>query len=129
MEYNNNLKSMYFTLFILTLIETVLFLFLGNLIAIATFIIALILRSKMQSGTQMPFGIKLVIISTVLHFLVGFFSVFILILSDLADYSDGLLIFAGFSSLIFMIFSLAVFVMLIISCVQIYSEYKAYDNY
>lgn len=129
MENKSDLKSMYFVLFILLLIETVLFILLGNIMAVATFIIALILRSKLPKGTRTPSGIKLAIISTVLHFLSNFFSVFILILAELPEYSDGLLIFSGICSLIFIIYLIATFVLLIISCVQIYSEYKAIDNY
>lgn len=128
MENDNSLKSMYFTLFILTLVETVLLIIMGNFVAVATFVIALILRSKLPKGSRIPLGIKLVLISSVLHFLFTFFSLFIMILVDLSDYSDGILIFSVICYIIFILYLIAVFIMLIVSCVQIYSEYKAIDK-
>ena len=131
MEKSNNLKSTYYTLFLLTLIETVLYIFMGNFVAVATFVIALILRSNLPKGTRTPLGIKLIITCSVLHFLFTFFSLFIVAIVDIADtsYSLEILIFSLTLCIVFIIYLIATFVLLIISCVQLHAEYKAIDNY
>ena len=63
MENKENIKSTYLVLFIMGIIETVLAFFLGSLIGIAVFIIALILRSKLEKeNLPATSGIKLILI-------------------------------------------------------------------
>lgn len=60
---NNNVKSLYLTLFILSIIETVFLILpilclLAIFFDIAIFIIIMILKTRFPKGTLMPSGLK-----------------------------------------------------------------------
>ena len=71
MENKENVKSAYLTLFILGIIEAVLTRFAGNLVAIAVFITALVIRSRLAKSdppVTTPTGIKFMITGSAVHF-------------------------------------------------------------
>ena len=123
MENNNSsIKSTYLVLFILGIIEVVLTLFLGSLVAIAVFIVALILRSKlMEAGQTTTQGIKLMLIGSGIHMGTLIIGIFNWISSLL--YVGGF--FYVFSFIINIFLFLAIFIILIIGCIFIYKEYDA----
>ena len=68
MENKESIKSTYFIVFILGIIETVLAFFGGPLVGIAVLIIALSLRSKLiNAGEPVTNGIKLILIASGIH--------------------------------------------------------------
>ncbi|MCP1224402.1 hypothetical protein [Sebaldella sp. S0638] len=119
---DSSIKSMYLTLFILVIIEIVLTLLLGNLVAIAVLIIAFMLRTKlMEAGKPASKGIKLTIIGSGIHaatLILGIFSLFSFIFYIIP-------FFNLFYSIIALFLNIAVFVILIIACIMIYNEYDA----
>ncbi len=69
---NNNLKSLYKALFILAIIETLLFFFPGNILSPVVFIIVLKIISQFRyynfEGT-IPKGLKFLLIGSIIHFI------------------------------------------------------------
>ena len=119
---NNNdssIKSMYLTLFILGIIETIPIPFFMNLVGIAVLVIALILRSKLKAlGKPVTNGINLMILASVLHIVIFICGVFM----GMSFISSFFYIYTVMISLFVYI---AVFIILIIACVMIYKEYDA----
>ncbi len=116
-NHDSSIKSMYLTIFILGLVELLL-----TFVGIATFIIALILQSKLaEAGKPTSPGIKLMLIGSGIH-------ICILVLSLFSMFS-GLFYMAAFFrffSLIITIFLyIASFVILIIGAVITYKEYDS----
>mgnify|MGYP003611079780 CR=1 FL=1 len=129
MENNSNLKSLYLTLFILGIIETVLAFFIGYIIAIPVFIIALIIKSKLPKDQPVPTGIKLMIIASSIHLLSFFFYTIFDFFMEIFFIGNNM---AGIFFLIipffYVLITLAVFVLLIIGCIKVYGEYKNLEN-
>ena len=116
-NYDSSIKSMYLTIFILGLVELLL-----AFVGIATFIIALILQSKLtEAGKPASPGIKLMFIGSGMHI-----SIFVL---SLASMVSGLFFMAPFfgifSAILTVLLYIASFVILIIGAVMIYKEYDA----
>ncbi len=116
-NHDSSIKSMYLTVFILGLVELLL-----TFVGIATFIIALILQSKLtEAGKPASPGIKLMLIGSGMH--IG-----MLVLS-LSSMFSGLFFMAAFFSFFSVILTvllyIASFVILIIGAVLIYKEYDA----
>ena len=122
MKNNNSIKSLYLTLFVLTLINAVfsaLFITFsfGSFIDIAIFIIIpAILRPKLPKGNPMPFGLKLLLISCSIHLA----AIILLIISyEVGRHSNTPLNIIG------LLLAVASIVLLIISSVKVYKEYAA----
>ena len=122
MENKENVKSAYLTLLILGIIEAVLTRFAGNLIAIAVFITALIIRSKLSKNDPVPTpaGIKFMLAGSAVHF------------STIIITLIGVMFFLS-SREYQMIFSMqklinflmgTAFVLIVIGCIMVYKEYK-----
>ena len=126
MENKESIKSTYLVLFIVGIIETVLALFLGGLIGIAVFIIALILRSKLtKENLPTTPGIKLMLIGSGIQIgtlILGLMN-FIIALITYLTYSGTF--FINFISIISWLFNFGAFVVLIIGCILVYKEYDA----
>ena len=126
MENKESIKSTYLVLFIVGIIETVLALFLGGLIGIAVFIIALILRSKLtKENLPTTPGIKLMLIGSGIQIgtlILGLMN-FIIALITYLTYSGTF--FINFISIISWLLNLGAFVVLIIGCILVYKEYDA----
>ena len=119
---DSSIKSMYLTLFILGIIETVFTLLLGNFVGIAVLVIALILRSKLQTlGRPVPKGINLMILGSGIHIAIYIWNFFMAIVSAIT----AVPFFNIFSFIISIFAYIAVFVILIIACIMIYKEYDA----
>jgi hypothetical protein len=122
-ENKENVKSAYLTLLILGIIEAVLTRFAGNLIAIAVFITALIIRSKLSKNdppVPTPAGIKFMLAGSAVHF------------STIIITLIGVMFFLS-SREYQMIFSMqklinflmgTAFVLIVIGCIMVYKEYK-----
>ncbi|MCP1224406.1 hypothetical protein [Sebaldella sp. S0638] len=131
---NNNTKSLYLALFILSVVNAVFstlfvtFSF-GFFIDIAVFILILIiLRPKLPKEKPMPSGIKLLLISCIIHFV----TVVLLSISSLLNYIISLEIGRDSSNLIFLpanligiLLTIVSIVLLIISSVKVYKEYNS----
>ncbi len=122
MENKESIKSTYFIVFILGIIETVLAYFGGPLVGIAVFIIALSLRSKLISaGEPVAKGVKLILIASGIH--IGCLLLWIF------NFTMGFLGIAGiftlFTAIMYVFIVLGVFITLIIACIFIYQEYSA----
>ena len=124
---NNNLKSLYKALFILAIIETLLFFFPGNILSPVVFIIVLKIISQFRyynfEGT-IPKGLKFLLIGSIIHFI----SFLIL------GYASILIAIKGFHSNAFYLLRtlenifiiLVVFSVILLSsgCIFTYKEYK-----
>lgn len=133
MENTNNIKSTYLTLFILSVIESVfmalpILVLLAVFFDIAIFIIIMIFRAKLAEGESMSPGIKFLMLSCIIHFISVIFSAITTVLGIIIAFDSG----SSYSNLIMLPFNIiyllilfASFVMMIISCVKIYKEYKA----
>ena len=64
MNTNKDIQNLYFTLFILLIVEIILFLFLGLLMAITVFVISIIIYSKFPKNCVLPKGLKLALITS-----------------------------------------------------------------
>lgn len=122
MENKESIKSTYFVVFILGIIETVLAYFGGSLVGIAVLVIALTLRSKLiNAGEPVTKGIKLILIASGVHTVSLFLWIF--------NFTMGFLgiagIFTFLIALLYLIIVLGVFITLIIACILIYQEYSA----
>ena len=129
MENNNDLKSLYLTLFILGIIEAFFTVFFGYLVAIAVFVIALIIKSKLPKDQPVPTGIKLMIIASSIHIFVSFFNILFGIVIEFlfADIYMGEILF-GIISFFSLPIMLAIFILLIIGCIKVHGEYKNLEN-
>ena len=133
MENTNNIKSTYLTLFILSVIESVfialpILVLLAVFFDIAIFIIIMIFRAKLAEGESMSPGMKFLMLSCIIHFISVIFSAITTVLGIIIAFDSG----SSYSNLIMLPFNIiyllilfASFVMMIISCVKIYKEYKA----
>ncbi len=117
---NNNdssIKSMYLTIFILGLVELLI-----TFVGIATFIIVLILRSKLaDAGKPNSQAINLMLIGSGIHigiFVISLSSIF-LSLFYLAPISNF------FAAIINILLYIASFVIIIIGVIMTYKEYDA----
>ena len=126
MENKENIKSTYLVLFIMGIIETVIAFFLGSLIGIAVFIIALILRSKLEKeNLPATSGIKLILIGSGIQIgtlILGLMNLGIAFIA-LLTYSGTF--FVSFINIIVGFLNFGAFVVLIIGCIFIYKEYDA----
>ena len=115
MKPNSDIKSLYLTLFVLLIIEICLFFFLGFLIAIATFVISLILYKKFPKNCGIPKGLALALITSGFHLVIPFIGNFLIFISP---------------PMLFLIFScnVAIFIYLIVACVKVYKEYAELFN-
>ena len=118
MENKESIKSTYFIVFILGIIETVLAFFGGPLVGIAVLIIALSLRSKLiNAGEPVTNGVK----SSGIHIASLLLWIFNFIMGFLAIAG----IFVFFTSLLYLLIVFGVFITLIVACIFIYQEYSA----
>ena len=129
---NNNVKSLYLTLFILSIIETVFLILpilclLAIFFDIAIFIIIMILKTRFPKGT-LPSGLKFLLISCIIHFISAVLSGISTVLGFIIAYEAGY----AFSNLVllplnivYILVLIASLVMMIISCIKIYKEYTA----
>ena len=123
MENKYDVKSTYLLLFILGIVEAVLTRFAGNLIAIAVFITALVIRSRLAKNdppVPVPAGIKFMLAGSAVHF------------STIIITLIGVMFFLS-SREYQMIFSIqklvnflmgTAFVLIVIGCIIVYKEYK-----
>ena len=120
-NYDSSIKSMYLTIFILGLVELLL-----TFVGIATFIIALILQSKLaEAGKPTSPGIKLMLIGSGIQIgtlILGLMN-FIIALITYLTYSGTF--FINFISIISWLLNFGAFVVLIIGCILVYKEYDA----
>lgn len=122
MENKESIKSTYFIVFILGIIETVLAFFGGPLVGIAVLIIALSLRSKLiNAGEPVTNGVKLILIASGIHIASLLLWIFNFIMGFLAIAG----IFVFFTSLLYLLIVFGVFITLIVACIFIYQEYSA----
>ena len=122
MENKESIKSTYFIVFILGIIETVLAFFGGPLVGIAVLIIALSLRSKLiNAGEPVTNGVKLILIASGIHIASLLLWIFNFIMGFLAIAG----IFVFFTSLLCLLIVFGVFITLIVACIFIYQEYSA----
>ena len=122
MENKESIKSTYFLVFILGIIETVLAFFGGPLVGIAVLIIALSLRSKLiNAGEPVTNGVKLILIASGIHIASLLLWIFNFIMGFLAIAG----IFVFFTSLLYLLIVFGVFITLIVACIFIYQEYSA----
>ena len=122
MENKESIKSTYFIVFILGIIETVLAFFGGPLVGIAVLIIAISLRSKLiNAGEPVTKGVKLILIASGIHIASLLLWVFNFIMGFLAIAG----IFVFFTSLLYLLIVFGVFITLIVACIFIYQEYSA----
>ncbi len=124
MENKENVKSAYLTLFILGIIEAVLTRFAGNLVAIAVFITALVIRSRLAKSdppVTTPTGIKFMITGSAVHF--STIIVMIIGIMFLFSSREYHLIFSMQKFVNFLMN--AAFVLIVIGCIIVYKEYKA----
>ena len=124
MENKENVKSAYLTLFILGIIEAVLTRFAGNLVAIAVFITALVIRSRLaKSDTPVTTttGIKFMITESAVHYS----TIIVMIIGVMFLFSsrEYHLIFSMQKFVNFLMN--AAFVLIVIGCIIVYKEYKA----
>ena len=124
MENKENVKSAYLTLFILGIIEAVLTRFAGNLVAIAVFITALVIRSRLAKSdppVTTPTGIKFMITGRAVHFS----TIIVMIIGVMFLFSsrEYHLIFSMQKFVNFLMN--AAFVLIVIGCIIVYKEYKA----
>ena len=125
MENNNDLKSLYLTLFILGIIEAFFTVFFGYLVAIAVFVIALIIKSKLPKDQPVPTGIKLMIIASSIHFLAFFFNIIFGVVMNFLFMDNSMVgIFIWIISLLYLPIMLGVFILLIIGCIKVHEESK-----
>ena len=129
---NNNVKSLYLTLFILSIIETVFLILpilclLAIFFDIAIFIIIMILKTRFPKGT-LPSGLKFLLISCIIHFISAVLSGISTVLGFIIAYEAGY----AFSNLVllplnivYILVLIASLVLMIISCIKIYKEYTA----
>ena len=129
---NNNVKSLYLTLFILSIIETVFLILpilclLAIFFDIAIFIIITILKTRFPKGT-LPSGLKFLLISCIIHFISAVLSGISTVLGFIIAYEAGY----AFSNLVllplnivYILGLIASLVLMIISCIKIYKEYTA----
>ena len=129
---NNNVKSLYLTLFILSIIETVFLILpilclLAIFFDIAIFIIIMILKTRFPKGT-LPSGLKFLLISCIIHFISAVLSGISTVLGFIIAYEAGY----AFSNLVllplnivYILGLIASLVLMIISCIKIYKEYTA----
>ena len=110
MENKSDLKSLYFVLFVLLVIETVMFLFFGFAMAIAVLIVALIIQSRYPKYIKTPEALKLTLIISVIHISTLF--------TDFISIYFFPFIFFNF------FFHIGIFVTLIITCIKIYQVYS-----
>ena len=75
MNANKDIKDLYFVLFILTIIEIVMFSFLGLLIAIPVLVISIIIYSKFPKNCGIPEGLRLSVITSGLRVIMPFATV------------------------------------------------------
>ena len=122
MENKESIKSTYFIVFILGIIETVLAFFGGPLVGIAVLIIALSLRSKLiNAGEPVTNGVKLILIASGIHIASLLLWIFNFIMGFLAIAG----IFVFFTSLLYLLIVFGVFITLLVACIFIYQEYSA----
>ena len=124
MENKENVKSAYLTLLILGIIEAVLTRFAGNLVAIAVFITALVIRSRLAKSdppVTTPTGIKFMITGSAVHFS----TIIVMIIGVMFLFSsrEYHLIFSMQKFVNFLMN--AAFVLIVIGCIIVYKEYKA----
>ena len=129
----NNVKSLYLTLFILSIIETVFLILpilclLAIFFDIAIFIIIMILKTRFPKDTLMPSGLKFLLISCIIHFISVILSGISTVLGFIIAYGAGY----AFSNLVllplnivYILVLIASLVMMIISCIKVYKEYTA----
>ena len=91
---NNNVKSLYLTLFILSIIETVFLILpilclLAIFFDIAIFIIIMILKTRFPKDTLMPSGLKFLLISCIIHFISAVLSGISTVLGFIIAYEAG----------------------------------------
>ena len=124
MENKYDVKSTYLLLFILGIVEAVLTRFAGNLVAVAVFITALVIRSKLAKGDPplpTPTGIKFMLTGSAVHF--STIIVMIIGIMFLFSSREYHLIFSMQKFVNFLMN--AAFVLIVIGCIIVYKEYKA----
>ena len=130
---NNNIKSLYLTLFILSVVNTVFSLLLitfslGIFIDIAVLIIILIiLRPKLSREKSFPGGLKLLLITSIIHFFASVLTNITSIIRNIMKYELGIHNTAHILfplNVIILLLVIVSFVMLIISSIFIYKEYS-----
>ena len=124
MENKYDVKSTYLLLFILGIVEAVLARFAGNLVAVAVFITALVIRSKLAKGDPplpTPTGIKFMLTESAVHF-----STIIVTIFGIMFFFSSREYHLLFSMQKFVNFLMnAAFVLIVIGCIIVYKEYKA----
>ena len=124
MENKYDVKSTYLLLFILGIVEAVLTRFAGNLVAVAVFITALVIRSKLAKGDPplpTPTGIKFMLTGSAVHF-----STIIVTIFGIMFFFSSREYHLLFSMQKFVNFLMnAAFVLIVIGCIIVYKEYKA----
>mgnify|MGYP003414175838 FL=1 len=126
MENKNNLDSLYTNLFVLGIVEAVLLIFLGFFVGIATFIVALIIKSRLPKNSPTPTGIKIMIIASATHFIAFFLNIFMSFISIIFSSIYLVGIFSVLTSVFYFLALMFVFVMLIIGCIMVYKESQEY---
>ena len=127
MENKNNIKSTYLLLFILGIVEAVLTRFAGNLVAVAVFITAMTIRSRLAKSdppVPAPTGIKFMIAGSLVHFS----TIIVTLIGINLVFSSGAY-HMMFSIQKFINFLMtAAFIIIVIGCVIVYKEYKAIEE-
>ena len=127
MENKNNIKSTYLLLFILGIVEAVLTRFAGNLVAVAVFITAMTIRSRLAKSdppVSTPTGIKFMIAGSLVHFS----TIIVTLIGINLVFSSGSY-HMMFSIQKFINFLMtAAFIIIVIGCVIVYKEYKAIEE-
>lgn len=122
LENKNNLKSLYSTIFVLGIVEAVLLFFLGYFVGIATFIVALVIKSRLPKDKPAPTGIKIMIIASATHFIAFFLNIFMGFFLILFGNNTTVGIFNLLSMGFYFLALMFVFIMLIIGCIVTYKE-------
>ena len=130
---NNNIKSLYLALFILSIVNTVFSALLitfsiGLFIDIAIFIIIIaVLRPKLPWDEPIPIGLKLLLITSIIHFfdsiLASGITILRNIMRDELGYQNTAHILLPIN-LIIVLLVIVSLVMLIISSIFVYKEYS-----
>ena len=115
MNTNKDIQNLYFTLFILLIVEIILFLFIGLLMAIVVFIISIIIYSKFPKNCVLPKGLKLALITSSARIIMPGISIIFMLLNPLTLF------------LIFFCY-LIIYVYIIVACVKVYKEYTELFN-
>ena len=120
-NHDSSIKSMYLTIFILGLVELLL-----TFVGIATFIIALILQSKLaEAGKPTSPGIKLMLIGSGIHIATLILGLINLSIAFIALFTYSVTFFVKFINIFIGLFNFGAFVVLIIGCIFVYKEYDA----